>query len=678
MELRTASPVLAALIDEIIPEDEVAGGWDGGVARYVEREWNGDLLWSHRAVEQATADFGSAFLQLNAIERTARWNEYATAPATAATAHALIRLAREGYYGGSSEAPPAGWDLLGYRPWPFADAPRPNAALPGIARGEARARYDVIVIGSGPGGGVAARVLAEAGASVLLVERAAPLTDAQLIGDHLHGKRMALYRPDAGPGPGNPRAVVEVDGTEWAVDGTASGDEWGLNAMVLGGGTRVWQGMAWRFLPEDFSMATDYGVPKGSSLVDWPISYDELAPAYDWAERELGVSGATGPLTARMPHHPGYVMPPLPSDPIRDLLGGAAGDLGWSTDAIPFAINSVPRDGRPACAACHQCMGHACPVNAKNGSHTAFIPQALATGRCDLLYDAQVVGIEHDDGTASGVVIGIGDSQMRIACGTLVVAAGAIETPRLLLAAGLGNDHVGRHLQGHAVTLLVGRTAHAVPTFRGPGHSVATMRFVHDGEGTIGGGVLFDAFAPYPLQLAGWADRMTGARWGAPHKSALRRTLGHVVGVMSMAQEVPHPDARVELHPDLRDRRGVRAVRIRHAVHPATMENRGNLGARSREWLEAAGCTDIADIFSYDPDGPPMRRSPASEHSAGTVRMGHGPRSSAADEGGLVWGTSNVFVCDGSLHPTNGSVNPTLTLIANAYRVASGIACRVL
>ena len=71
--------------------------------------------------------------------------------------------------------------------------------------------------------------------------------------------------------------------------------------MALGGGTRVWQGMAWRFMPEDFAMASTYGVPEGSTLADWPFGYDELAPYYERAEWEIGVSGEEGPLTARTP-----------------------------------------------------------------------------------------------------------------------------------------------------------------------------------------------------------------------------------------------------------------------------------------------------------------------------------------------------------------------------------------
>ena len=117
---------------------------------------------------------------------------------------------------------------------------------------------------------------------------------------------------------------------------------YGLNAYAFGGGTRLWQGMAWRFFPEDFEMARLYGNPEGATLADWPIDYDELEPYYTLAEWELGVAGEEGALTARTPRSKGYPMPAMGTEPARELLAGAAERLGWTWGAIPLAINSVP------------------------------------------------------------------------------------------------------------------------------------------------------------------------------------------------------------------------------------------------------------------------------------------------------------------------------------------------
>jgi len=661
----------AALVDvlrggvDAILDTAGGGGWRGGVGAYIRREWNRDLAWAQaplRRIAEALAEGPDAVSVLAELE---------IEDASRADVDALVRVCREGFYGGTEQEPPGGWAALGYRPLeerPRA-APRPTPA--GIRPEAIRDRYDVVVIGSGPGGGVAAQILGEAGARVLLVERAPDLPTAELRGDHLHGKRMATYRPTAGPGAGSPRIVVEPDGSEWTADGDGSGEAWGLNAMTLGGGTRLWQGMSWRFLDQDFRMASTYGELPGSSLTDWPIDPRELDASYAWAERHLGVAGQTGALTSRMPSHPGYPMPPLPTDANRMLLGAAADRKGWGHGPIPFAINSVPRAGRPACVACRECMGHACPVDAKNGAHNTFVPDALATGAVELLYGAQATRILTAGDRATGVRLALAAQErtVEVSCDRVVVAAGAIETPRLLLASGIGNDHVGRHLHGHTKCLVVGILTHDVPTFRGPGHSVATMDFVHDGSGHPGGGVLFDAFAPYPMQLMAWGDALGAPRWGSGRTAWIGRALGHIAGAMTMGQEIPVAESRVTLDAALTDRSGVPAVRLHRAAHEASGTNLAYLRERCEEWLREAGAARVVDVFAGAPSAG--RLSPATEHSAGTVRMGDDPRSSAADRFGLVHGMRNVTVCDGSLHPTNGSVNPTLTLIANAHRVAT-------
>ena len=295
------------------------------------------------------------------------------APAGDALAQVLRVAARTHY------ADPGSWEGLGYRPmqpgtsWPEGLDTAPAA----IAVDDLAPDYDVVVIGAGAGGGVAACVLAEAGRRVLLVERGESLARADLPRDHLRNARVftGLERQLDPPVAGNLRFVGDV-----AVLPTEAA--WSNNAMALGGGTRVYGAMAWRFCPEDFRMGSTYGEP----FVDWPIGYDDVAPYYDRVEWELGVCGPDAPRPYDGARTRGYPMPPFAPNAAEPVLARGAEALGLATAAIPLLINSVPYGGRPACIRCGTCAGFACHADAKNGSHNTTIPRALATGRCDLAH----------------------------------------------------------------------------------------------------------------------------------------------------------------------------------------------------------------------------------------------------------------------------------------------------
>ncbi len=534
-------------------------------------------------------------------------------------------------------------------------------------------KYDAIVVGAGAGGGVAAGLLAEAGKTVLLLERGTWLTFEEVGRDHLRNQRLSRYGVNAGPDlGGNPRVVVSPDSAVSVAGPIGPGYQ--NNAACVGSGTRVYGAQAWRYLPDDFQMASRYGVPSGSSLADWPLTYDDLAPYYEQAEWEMGVSGDEAEAGLHRPRHTAYPMPPLPLNRQGRTLQAGASRLGWDTQRVPLLINSVPYNGRNACVYCQQCVGFACPTDAKNGTQNTLILRALATGRCWLETDAMAECVDTDEGgRVTGVSYWNADGEhVSARSEVVVVSAGAIETARLLLNSrsalhpdGLGNasDQVGRHLQGHYYASALGWMPEPLWDGIGPGATTATIKFNHGNAGIVGGGMLADDFIEQPINFA--KRFVPGApRWGLAHKQWMRRNYTRMLRVCGPVQEIPSPNARVTLDSSVRDKWGISAARLSGTTHPETLRTHQFLNARCRDWVEASGAQDIL----YGPELAKLELS-AGQHQAGTCRMGHDPETSVTDSFGRVHGHENLFVADGSLHVTNGGFNPVLTILALSYRV---------
>ena len=541
-------------------------------------------------------------------------------------------------------------------------------------------KYDAIIVGSGAAGGIVACVLAEAGKHVLLLERGPALSFAEVGRDHLRNQRLAVYGHNAGPELiGNPRVFVDPQGRSRLVDPHEL--DYHNNAACVGGGTRVYGAQAWRFHPDDFRMASKYGVPEGSSLADWPISYATLEPFYERAEWELGVAGDGNIIQSQVPRRRNYPLPPVPPSPQTVALQNSARALGWVTTPVPLLINTEVYRGRSACIGCKYCVGFACPTDAKTGTQNTVIPRALATGNCELKTSAVAEAIETDDrGNVTGIsyfVNSSGTPQRETARSRMViVSAGAIESARLLLnsrsslhPAGLGNEHdqVGRNLQGHLYPRAYGLSATRVFNGIGPGVTIATIQFNHDNPGIIGGGMLADDFIKPPIDF--WYDSLPPdlPRWGIENKRFMRHNYTRVLHVRGPVQDIPNPEGRVSVDPNVRDKWGIPVARLSGTTHPATVEAAEFMRERGEQWLRASGCEKV---WSTQPGLILSGR----QHQAGTCRMGNDPATSVTDEWGRVHGHNNLFVIDGSLHVTNGGFNPVLTIMALAFRSAEYIA----
>jgi choline dehydrogenase-like flavoprotein len=540
-----------------------------------------------------------------------------------------------------------------------------------------RDRYDCIVVGAGAGGAIVAYELAKAGKSVLLLERGRPLTyrtDPRR--DHLRNQRFSEYGHNAGPPiDGNPRVLVTADGTEHVIRPHEAGYQ--NNAAAVGGGTAVYGGQAWRFMPEDFRMASRYGVPEGSSLADWPIGYDDLAPFYERAEWEIGVSGHGAGNRNQGPRRRDYPMPAVPPNAATTVLERGAKSLGIGTFTPPLLINTEPRDGRDACIQCGSCVGFPCPSDGKNGTQNTVLPRALATGLCDLVTSATA---EHIDTDPTGHVTGVtclieadGRIERRsVTSRAVVVSAGAVESARLLLLSDLGNEHdqVGLHLQGHYYPTAYGLFDEPVYDPHGPGVTIATTDYNHGNAGIVGGGMLADDFVMLPIIF--WKSALPPdlPRWGQPAKDFMRDNYRRVLQVKGPVQEIPTADCRVALDRQVTDHLGIPVARLSGVAHPETVRTAKFMLGRANAWVKASGAVRQ---WSWEP----VARLSGGQHQAGTCRMGDDPRTSVTDHWGRVWGRDNLYVADGSLHVTNGGFNPVLTIMALAFRNGAHLAAQL-
>ena len=533
-------------------------------------------------------------------------------------------------------------------------------------------KVDAVIVGAGAGGGVVAKELATRGLSVVLLER------GQLVGPHddrkddLRNQRTSILGNNSGPDDeGNPRVAVDLQGRGRIVYPSQPG--YSNNAACVGGGTLTYGAMAWRYHPKDFRMRSTYGALEGSTLEDWPIGYDDLERYYEEAEWEIGVSGDdSGNPFKGMRKRP-LPMPPL--SPTREhlILEAAGRRLGLHPFHIPMLRNSVPYGGRPACMRCRWCVGFPCEVNAKCGTQNTVIPLALATGLCELRTGTMVSRIQFNPkGHAAGVSYFDRIGRLQTQETDLVIVAGAAtESARLLLNSphrlfpnGLGNrfDWVGRNLQGHTYTGALGYFEQDVYDDIGPGAGVAVCDYNHGNPGLKGGAMLANEFIRLPIQFLGMLPPGT-PRWGAAHKTAMRKYYRRTISVMGPTQEMPMWDCRVQLDPKVKDRWGIPVLRISGRQHPHTLEIGAAMAAKAEMWLKEAGAVQT------------WLRLPGSgvsggQHQAGTCRMGDDPKTSVVNRYCQVHDVGNVFVVDGSVHVTNGGFNPVLTIMANAYRVS--------
>lgn len=496
-----------------------------------------------------------------------------------------------------------------------------------------------LVVGSGAGGGTLSHELSRQGFNVVCLEAGRRLDVGEIVNDdtEMFGKMTCLDRR-IGSGDANPDFPV------WT-------------CKTVGGSTMHWTAACPRLEPHEMRALSTYGPIEGTTLADWPVTPDEIAPWYDLAEKRMGVTGRHG-------------MPMLPPGNNYKVLAAGARRCGYNEiDTHNMAINAVEYDERPACRQLGFCIS-GCAMTAKWSTLYTEIPKAEATGRFELRTGAMATAINlGPDGKAESVTYLRDGERFTQKVRGVAVAGNAIETARLLLNSrsdrnpdGVANSsgQVGRNYMRHFHVGVMGVMPGKVHFYRQTHLAgvVRDERHYRPERGFAGG--FFITTVPFTPELL--AKMMIPGGWGRELSSALE-AYDRIAGLLIFGEDMPSADNRIALHPTEKDASGLPVPTIHYRYHPNTLKMRDYAWSRGKAIYQSLGAERVF----------PMGEALPATHNMGTARMGHDPKTSVCNAYGRTHDVSNLFVSDASVYPTVGCANPTLTLVALVLRQADHI-----
>jgi choline dehydrogenase-like flavoprotein len=538
---------------------------------------------------------------------------------------------------------------------------------------------DVCIIGSGAGGAPMALELGRAGFKVVVLEKGAHYRPQDFVHDEILNSRRNFFMPLPWE---EPHLVRRGPGGRYERTNSA----WTANCV--GGGTVHMSGYFYRLKPVDLRLRSTVGAIAGANVADWPISYEELAPFYDKAEAEMGVSGEATPHPFAEPRSGPYPLPPLDVHPVAGEIDRVCRDLKWHPLTTARGIISKPYKGRAACAYCALCGSYGCEVGAKSGTNASLIPAAVATGNVDLRPGCMARTIEVDkDGRAKSVVYLDPDGvEQEQPAKLIVVSCTAVESARLLLNStssrfpkGLanGSGQVGRNLMFSSfgesrATFRVSKQKASRPWLTAADpfvnrslqdfYLMPDARFGFRKGGTLG----FMWTHPNPIFAAvGIAGSGKAGVFGKALKDKLRDYRdSRILQFEVYGEFLATPGTYVSVEPSVKDKYGIPVAAITLDRHPMDFAATRFLVERGEEVL-----------MRLDPDGL-ERVGVAGETTIlqhGTCRFGDDPATSVLDKDCRAHEVNNLYVVDGSFMPTAGSVPSTLTIAANSFRVAHNL-----
>jgi choline dehydrogenase-like flavoprotein len=518
---------------------------------------------------------------------------------------------------------------------------------------------DVLIIGAGPTGAVAAKRFAEAGLNVIVLEQGDWPDYSKVRADH-HDFELTAGRYWSG----NPnRRQAPAD---YPIDDHDS-DIAAVLYNAVGGGTVIYAAHWQRNMPSDFRVRSLDGVAD-----DWPLTYEDLVPFYERVEADFGVSGLAG--DPAFPPGMGPPLPPGPLGPMGRRVARAHNQLGWHWWPAPNAIATRAYGPLRACTQRATCMW-GCVERAKGSVDLTHWPQNLERG-VRLVTGARVRRLEVN---AAGLVTGAvyvdraGADHFQKAAVT-VLAANGIGTPRILLLSassrfqnGLANTSglVGRRLMMHPFGTVVGLFDEDLGSTHGLwGQHIHSLEFYETdaGRGFVRG-------AKWGLQPTGGPLSMTrsypwgeqNAIWGPHFHQQLRKRLGHSAMWGIIAEDLPEEANRVVLDPVLQDADGIPAPKLIYRMSENSRRLLQFHLQRAQESLQAAGARETVIA-------PLIRET--GWHLLGTAKMGTDRAASVVNEWGHCHDVPNLFIFDGSIWPTSSGMNPTATIAALALRCA--------
>ncbi len=550
-----------------------------------------------------------------------------------------------------------------------------------------RKTYDVCIVGSGAGGGIAAYALTKAGANVIVLE-----AGGEWYASRDSKMMMPSYASPRRGGSTKTQPFGEFDACVggWEIEGepytVASGSRflW-WRARMLGGRTNHWGRISLRFGPDDFKRKSLDGLGD-----DWPISYDDVAPYFDRIDRLIGLYGSKEGIR----NEPDGIFQPPPAPRCYELLVKKASDRLRIT-CIPARLSVItqPLNGREACHYCGQC-GRGCSTKSNFSSPDVLIAPALATGKLTLLTNAMVrevvVGA---DGLATGVsyVNRLTGEETQVAARVVVLAASALESARILLNSrtsrfpnGLANSSgtVGRYITDTTGTDVSGYIPamenHVAHNEDGVGGMHVYMPwwlnnkkldFPRGYHIEVGGGL----YPPGAGFMGGIHRYPAGGGYGGKLKDEYRRYYGATIGFSGRGEMIPNDDSYCEIDPNVVDRFGIPVLRFHWKWQDYELNQVRHMQQTFRALIAEMG----GQVFNPMPtkeQGYNIATGGQIIHELGGTRMGDDPRTSVVNSNCQAHDVKNLFVADGGPFVSQADKNPTWTIMALAWRTSDHIA----